>query len=55
MKEGIEGLLPKSKRPKNPRKISDEIKRKVIEIRKRFRIGCEKSSNRVRDISHNSE
>jgi len=26
MKEGIERLLPKSKRPKNPRKIGDEIK-----------------------------
>jgi len=42
VKKGIEGLLPKSKRPKNPRKISDEIKRKVIVIRKIFGIGCEK-------------
>ena len=39
---GPDGLRDRSKRPKNPRRISPEIIKKVIELRLTYGIGCEK-------------
>lgn len=39
---GSKGLYNRSRRPKNPRKVSDEIVKQVIYIRDRYETGCEK-------------
>jgi len=39
---GPKGLYNRTRRPKNPRKVSDEIVKQVISIRERYEIGCEK-------------